>query len=357
MAPMLDDAIHFAEVRRVLVIKLRHHGDVLLTSPVFTALKAAIPGVEIDALVYAETMPMLEGHPAIAQLHGIVRGKRKGWFEGLGREWRLIRALRQRRYDLVVHLTDHPRGAWMTRLMAPRWAVAPKRPGRWWRNAFTHQFSIPQRTIRHTVEMNLDALRRLGWHPSDQDKRLCMVPGAGAEARIARLLEEVGVQGGFIHVHPGSRWFFKCWPAEQMAELVDALSEEGHRIVMTGAPDARERAMIANIRARSRSDWVDLSGQLNLREMAALISRARLFVGVDSAPMHIAAAVATPVVALFGPTKDKEWAPWGGAHVIVSSDKHPCRPCDMPGCGGSEVSDCLVTLPVAKVLAACHQLL
>jgi heptosyltransferase-3 len=357
MAAMLDDAIPLAEVRRVLVIKLRHHGDVLLTSPVFNTLKAALPASEIDALVYADTCQMLEGHPAIAQLHGIVRGKKRSLWDEICTEWRLLRTLKQRRYDLVVHLTDHPRGGWMTRLMAPRWAVAPKRKGRFWKRTFTHQYSLPRQANRHTVEKNLDALRRIGLHPRDQDKRLCMVPGAAAEQRVGQLLAEHGVSDSFIHLHPASRWFFKCWPSERMAELVDALGADGHNIVVTGAPDARERAMIAEIRARSTAAWVDLSGQLSLREMAALSARARLFVGVDSAPMHIAAAVGTSVVALFGPSGELEWAPWGGQHRIVSSDQHTCRPCGMDGCGGSKVSDCLVTLPVARVLAACRQLL
>jgi heptosyltransferase III len=315
-----------------------------------------MPHAEIDALVYADTLPMLEGHPAIAQLHGIVRGKKQSVLAEIRTEWRLLQALRKRHYDLVVHLTDHPRGGWMTRLMAPRWSVAPKRAGRFWKRTFTHQFSLPRQANRHTVEKNLDAVRRLGLHPTLEDKRLRMVPGEAAQRRVDRLLAEQGVDGPFIHLHPASRWFFKCWPSERMAGLIDALSAEGYRIVLTGAPDARERAMIAEIRGSSKADWVDLSGQLSLRELAALSSRARLFIGVDSAPMHIAAAVGTPVVALFGPSGELEWSPWG-PHIVVSSDRYPCRPCGQDGCGGSKVSDCLTTLPVAQVLAACHQLL
>jgi heptosyltransferase-3 len=104
-----------------------------------------------------------------------------------------------------------------------------------------------------------------------------------------------------------------------------------------------------------------LSGQLSLKELAALTARARLFVGVDSAPMHIAAAMGTPVVAIFGPSGDMEWGPWDGLensrHRVVASNIHPCRPCGMAGCNDSKVSDCLTTLPVAQVLAACEELL
>jgi heptosyltransferase-3 len=128
ITPAVDDAIDFGRVRRVLVIKLRHHGDVLLASPVFTVLKRTAPHAEIDGLVYHETRPMLAGHPAISALHTIDRSlKTRGPLAQLAGEWTLWRALRSRRYDLVVHLTDHPRGAWLTRMLGARHGVAPER--------------------------------------------------------------------------------------------------------------------------------------------------------------------------------------------------------------------------------------
>jgi hypothetical protein len=115
---MVPDAIDFAGVRRVLVTKLRHHGDVLLASPAFSALKAHAPHAEVDALVYRETSPMLDHHPAIAQVHTIDREwKRQGLATQAASEWRLLRAMRERNYDLLVHLTEHPRGAWLRRLL------------------------------------------------------------------------------------------------------------------------------------------------------------------------------------------------------------------------------------------------
>jgi heptosyltransferase-3 len=102
---------------------------------------------------------------------------------------------------------------------------------------------------------------------------------------------------------------------------------------------------------------VDLSGALGLRELAALTREARAFVGVDSAPMHIAAAAGTPVVALFGPSGDAEWGPWQVAQRVVTSTEHPCRPCGNDGCGGGKVSECLTTLPVERVHAALRALI
>jgi heptosyltransferase-3 len=91
--------------------------------------------------------------------------------------------------------------------------------------------------------------------------------------------------------------------------------------------------------------------------MGALTARARLFVGVDSAPMHIAAAVGTPVVALFGPSGEKEWGPWRVKHRVVASGDYPCRPCGNDGCGGGKVSECLTRLPVDRVHAAINDVL
>ena len=359
---MLKDPLPVDQLRRALVIKLRHHGDVLLAAPVLSVLKAHAPQIEIDALVYADTAEMLAQHPALATLHTIDRHlKKRGLLAQLRAEWALFQTLRGRRYDLLVYLTDHPRGAWLARLCGVRWAVARAVPvrGKWWRNSFTHLFSSPRAALRHSVELNLDALRRVGIFPSEDGRRLAMVPGLRAESRLADLLADLGLGSGrtFIHVHPASRWHFKCWPVESMVALIDRLHDDGHQVILSAAPDAAEMRMIEDIQRRLSRPAHSLAGQLSLKELAALTARARLFIGVDSAPMHIAAAMGTPVVALFGPSGDKEWGPWKVAHRIVASDVHPCRPCGMDGCGGSKVSDCLVSLPVDKVFGAVQELL
>ena len=372
----LRDAIDPTTVQRVLVTMLRHHGDVLLSTPVHAMLRRALPAVEVDALVYRETRPIVEGSPHLAQVHVVDRDWKKGGpLAHVAAEARLLATLRRRRYDLVVHLTGQRRGAWLVRALGPRYAVAPRLAdeaglaGRFWRRSFTHRFanasSVPPGAAlarRHVVEQNLDALRRLGIAIAEPPA-LTMAVGDAAEGEAAALLARLGVDGPFVAMQPTSRWRFKCWPVASNAALIASLLRRGETVVLSCAPDADERRMIAAIVAavdalpdvpRERLKVADDGGTLN--RLAALIARARLFVGIDSAPMHIAAAMQVPTVALFGPSGEFNWRPWRVAHRVVRHDGYPCRPCGQDGCGGGKISDCLVRLPVDAVVAAIDDL-
>jgi len=355
----LRDAVPLGEIARALVIMLRHHGDVLLASPVLSALKAQAAAAEIDVLVYDDTAPMLEGHPALARLHLVGRKWQKaGFLARLASERRLYGELRARGYDLIVHLTEQPRGAWLARALGARYRVAPVASGRgaFWSGSFTHLYPRAGNGRRHKVEANLDALRRIGLQPGMEERRLRFVPGQAAEARVDELLASEGLQAReFVHIHPASRWSFKCWTAERNAELIDRLAT-ATRVVLTAAPDPAEAPLVEEIFSRTKSKPVNLAGRLSIKELGALTARARLFIGVDSMPMHVAAAMGTPSVALFGPSGEHEWRPWRVAHRVVTSN-HACRPCGNDGCGGGKISECLTTLGVEEVWAAARELL
>ena len=348
------------QLKRALVIKLRHHGDVLLASPVLAALRSAAPHVEIDALVYDDTAAMLAGHSALSQLHTVGRNwKRSGWATHFGAERKLFSVLRARRYDLIVHLSEHPRGAWLARGLGAPWSVAPAVPGRsrFWKRSFSHLFALPRNGRRHQVELNLDALRRIGVQPAPADRQVRIVAGEAADRRVSELLAKEGLSaGGFVHLHPASRWKFKCWPAQKNAELIEWLVNSGHRVVVTAAPDAEEEAMVREILRDTVVPVLNLAGKLTIKELAALISRAKLSICVDSMPMHVASATQTPVVALFGPSGEIEWGPWMVKSAVVTS-QHACRPCGNDGCGGGKVSECLTTLEAARVIAAVESML
>ncbi len=309
--------------------------------------------------MYADTRDMLAGHPAVSRIHTIDREwKRQGLLLQARREAALVSQLRERRYQLIVHLTDHWRGAWLVQLLRPRWSVAPARarlaleglllaplrPAA--RHAPPHGGIEPRRPSPHGAVSDARTRSAWSWCPAPRRKRRWM-PSSRSTASPPK---------GFLQVHPTSRWLFKAWTDERNAELLQRLARDGHRLVLTGAPNAREQAIAKRILERAGVAVTDLSGALTLREMGALAARARLFFGVDSAPMHIAAAMGTPVVALFGPSGEHQWGPWMVAQRIVTSG-HACRPCGNDGCGGSKVSECLTGLPVDRVHAAINELL
>ncbi len=342
-----------ARVRRVLVIKLRHHGDVLLSTPVISTLARALPDARIDAYLNRETLPMLDGHPDVDRYHLLDRGVRKhGRLPAWREDWRLLRAIRAARYDLVVNLTDGDRGRYAAMASGAAIRVGYARRDHPVRG-YTHLVKRPV-TPRHVVEQNLDALRRIGIVPDTAALGLTLsIPEAAREAVRTRLATAGLQPGGFFLLHPASRWLFKCWPEAQVAELLRRIARAGWPVVLTAAPDPREAQMVARIRDSVAPIRVlDLSGQLTLKELAALIDTAACLFTVDSVPLHIASALRRPVVALYGPSSEVEWGPWRNPAARIVTDDATCRPCGLDGCGGSKVSDCLTRLSVDRVLAA-----
>lgn len=354
----IKDAIDFSKINKILIIKLRHHGDVLLTSPISQVIKNHHPHIQTDALVYQDTKEMLSLHPAINQIHTIDRNwKKLGLKKQFDAEYGLLKQLKSEQYDLIIHLTEHWRGALIKRFTGAKYAVCAKysrRNGKFWKHTFTHHYPIPQKP-RHTVERHLDALRRIGINPNQLERDLTLIPGNEAEQHRERILEENRVDD-YILIHPTSRWLFKCWENTKFSALIDKLSEKDIKIIITAAPSKSESRMIDDITANSGADIINLSGKLSLKQLAAFIEKAKLFVGVDSVPMHMAAAFKTPCVALFGPSGDQEWGPWSSNSIIIKSN-HTCRPCGQDGCASSKISDCLTSITVEEVFSACEKFL
>ncbi len=326
-------------VENVLVIKLRHLGDVLLTTPCFSVLKKRLPHARIDAYVYQEAAPMLEGHPAIHEILTLDRAwKRLPLLKRLKREAGQLWKIRQRRYDLVLNLTEGDRGA-----MAARVSKAKIRAGVDSRGIYTHVAKMCP-SLRHTIERQLDLLRRIGIFPEEEERELFWSIPEKEQERAMKLVP----WERFILIHPASRWRFKCWPEDKMRTLAEKLLERGERLVFTSGPDAVERDMVARI--ADGLDVCNLAGKLTLKELGALIERAKALVCVDSAPLHMASALKRPVVALFGPTSDVTWGPWRNPRARIVAEPMSCRPCYQDGCGGSKKSDCLARLSVEKVL-------
>lgn len=311
---------------RILLIKLRHHGDMLLTTPVIDSLRQKWPEAKIDVLLYEETRDMLAAHPAIGTIYGIDRKwKQLGTLGHLQKEWQLLSTLRAQRYHLVINLADQWRSAIVTRFTgAPvRLGFAfNKRDNAFWRFCHTDLVSVENHASLHTVEQNLSILSSL---PVAAKPDVTMAYTADDWQYARQKLTQHGVGERYIVIQPTSRWFFKCWDEGKMAQTITTLRQEGHTIVLTAGPDKKEMAMIDRILAASpKTGVVSLAGQLTLRQLASLIDRACLFIGVDSVPMHMAAALQTPCVALFGPSKLTFWSPWQvNGEVIWAGDYGP----------------------------------
>ena len=336
------------KVKRILVIKMRHHGDVLLTSPLFSLLKKRVPEAQIDAYIYADGLPMLEGHPAIRKFFLYDRAwKKLGFLKKLLKEWALLRSMRREKYDLILNLTEGDRGAIVAKFCGAIYRVGydPEKKGFFGkRKIYTHLIKNC-RTPRHTVEKQLDAARRIGIFPDPEERELFFHVPEAARERARELVKEEE----YILIHPVSRWRFKCPPVEKMGELVRKLRERGYTVVITSGPDQAEKEMVEAILV-DQEGVINLSGKTTLKELGALIERAHTVICVDSVPLHIASALKTPLVALFGPTSEIEWGPWQHPRAQVIAKKWSCRPCGLDGCGGSKKSDCLSQLSIDEIL-------
>lgn len=345
-----------SDVKKILVVKMRHHGDVLLTSSFFTQLKEALPEAKIDALLYSETLSMLEGHPAIdAFLLYDKKMKKRFFLYKLFKELIFLWRIRQKRYDCVINLTEGDRGAIVARSSGARVRVGfdPQGKGmRGKRSCYTHVAKICP-TPRHTVERQLDILRRMGLSP--KNKELFFHIPDPAHKRIQEICEQEEIKE-YIVVHPVSRWRFKMLSLPQMVELLTLLHKNRQTIILTAGPDEQES--IQQICGQLPGlPLLNLAGKLSLKELGALIARAKALICVDSVPLHIASATKTPVVALFGPTSEINWGPWLHPRASVVLSDHSCRPCFQDGCGGSKKSDCLLSLSPTRIVEALYELL
>ncbi|RMG00600.1 MAG: putative lipopolysaccharide heptosyltransferase III, partial [Nitrospirae bacterium] len=354
-------------IRKILVMKFRHIGDVLLTTPVFESLRTHLPQAEIHALVNSGTEEMLTHNPFIDKVLTYNRDiKRLSPLRRLLEELRFLRFISSQGYDLTIDLTGGDRPAVISLVSGAqkRIGVDPRGkgfPGKRW--LYTATKTIDYET--HVVLQNLSVLEPLGIAPEKTD--LYFIIPEDAERRVMEILAEKGYQSSapLVHIHPTSRWFFKCWPPSFTGSIIDFLINKGMQVAITSSEEEREIRLINDIlnqvktgRETSKKRVFNLSGILNLKELGAVSKRADLFFGIDSAPMHIAAAVGTPVIALFGPTRAFNWGPWprgargvspykhkrgiqrGGPHKVIQLD-WPCIPCDRDGCNGSKRSRCL----------------
>jgi predicted lipopolysaccharide heptosyltransferase III len=331
----------------ILIIKLRYIGDVLLAMPVLRALRERFPEARLTMVVNRGTEEVLAGNPDVQEVLVVEK-------DGLAEQLRFLREVRRRRFDAVIDLTDGDRAAILAGLSGAPLRIGFNEEHRWRGLLYTTVAHVGPSSV-HRIEHDLAALRPLGIEPKAGQPKLYL--SREDDERAARLLEEVGLAGTggpLVMFQPGARYWFKAWPAERFAALADRVTESfGCRVVIGGS--GQEQKLAEEVRHQARSAPTVLAGRTPLRTYAAVLKRCALFVGSDNGPMHMAAALGVPVVALFGPSNPDEWGPRGPQSRVLYKGLD-CRRCFHPTCERGEES-CMKRIAVDEVWAAVGALL
>lgn len=319
----------------ILIIKLSAVGDVVHTLPALAELRRLYPQAHITWVIEEAAADLITGHPALDQV--LISG-RKRWLmafrqgryaeacqEGLA----FLKTLRDRPYDLVIDFHGLFKSAILAGLSSGRRKLGYNslQEG----SRFFYNEKIPEDMGKHAVDRYLDFLRHLGAEPGPPE---FLIPETDANRkRAATLLRECGIDAGrdrFIAVNPVALWETKLWDQRKFAELAQRMSEELNiPVILTGS--AAEKPHLDGIQQVMKNPIANLAGQTSLRDLASLYRLATLVVTTDSGPMHIAVAVGTPVVALFGPTDPARTGPYGTGHTVIRRELS-CSPCLLKQC-------------------------
>ncbi len=338
---------------RLLVIKPSSLGDIVHALPAVAALRRWCPGATLTWLVKPEWREILEGNPDIDEIVTLPTSA-CSLLQTVG-------LLRSKRFDLVVDLQGLFRSGLLALLTGAsvRVGFAGARGGSSF--FYTHRVSLPvpkapwRLLDMHAVDRNLAVVASLG---ADIGSVQCPIPSFPSdELAIEGWLEQAGVQPGdqLIAIAPLDRGGVRSWPLERFVAAASALSQaRGVRIVLMGA--SADSMISAEFRKAVGDKLVDLLGKTRVRQLGTLLRRVNLLIANDSAPIHIAAAVSTPVLALFGPTSPVRSRPYTDGHVVLRVPI-ACSPCEKRTCANPKRFECLTAITVAEVVEAAMRLL
>ena len=330
---------------KILILKPSSLGDVVQALPVLRLIKRRLPGSEIHWWIDSALAPLLEDDPDLA---GVVLFERRRWaaLRHWPEMWRSIRWLRQQAFDWVIDLQCLLRSGVFAWLANGKLSIGLDEPREGARGFYDVIVRRPS-AHTHAVDWYLGVLPLLGV-PVDGDFQ--WLPERPAVAESVRRKWPVG-PARWIAIQPGARWPNKRWPAESYAELVRRLAAanpELHFVILGGAEDRSLGEVIARVNA---TRCLDLTGGISLPEMVEWIRLSQLMVTNDTGPMHVAAALGKPVVALFGPTDPRRTGPYRQLEHVVRIAL-PCAPCLNPRCAYVKPMECLRAIPLAAVLDA-----
>lgn len=304
----------------VLLIQLKRIGDLILTLPAIAAVRKDFPAARITLIVAHGSRELLPAIPGVD--HTLVA---RGRVSDAGQWFKVARS----NFDYSLDFSRTDRSAFLTLLSGAKKRITYDTIRREPLRQLSYNEFVPSQVrFVHTVDHHLALLAPLGVHDPSREIRLVLPRSAKAVASAVIGERELG--DDFIIIHPGSARAEKFWGARGWAEVIDQMFEQGYRrFVLTGGKSRLEQEHLARIKSRLQHPVVDLSGQLDLLTLSALIQRARLLVTIDSAPMHLAGALRTPQVVLFGPTNPFHWHPRSTSVVVVQAGK-PGEPAFLP---------------------------
>jgi predicted lipopolysaccharide heptosyltransferase III len=335
----------------ILLVQLGDIGDVVLTNPTIRAVKNTFPEARVSILVRRPFGSVLLADP---NLHEVVEvTKFRGTLLHTLRENLLFaRRLRRARYDLVIDLRTGDRGAILSFFTGAKMRVGrheAKKP--FWHDLFFTQvlFDLPyaKLPVHPGADQSLAVVRAMGIDAINSIPKLYYAPKD--QDRAATLLVECGLTASsrWVTINPCSRWKYKEWSYDKWGEVIDLIWQNFHlAAVLIGSPE--EIAATESIVASRKGRAFNLGGKTTLSELSALLAMSTLHLGVDSAPPHIAAAVGTPTLTIFGPGNWKGWTIADEFHRIVTAEM-PCIPCNKKGCDNSGNSQCLYELTADRV--------
>ena len=299
---------------RLLFVKLKHIGDSLLLTPTLAAARQAYPQAEIRVVVRRGCESILAGCSAIDRVHitAAPEARNRSPAGDVLRDVNLLLELRRWQPDYAFELGGGGRGRLLACLSGARLRYGqdtghPVALG--WRKCF-QAFSKPDGHLRHRAEQDYEVVNQ--FLPLVKD-----VPPLVFEAAKAAPWPPATSLPSFAVIHPGTRWVRKRWPVAQWIELGHWLLPRVPHLIISAGPDPEEIQSSQHIQSALGNRVLTTAGQTSWAQLASLLYRARLFVGVDTAAMHLAAACQCPVVAIFGETSPVEWHPWKVRHRLV----------------------------------------
>jgi heptosyltransferase-3 len=347
--PLAPATWNWETVKRVLVIRLRSIGDTVLATPSLFALKRFLPHASVDILLEDWVAPVLDGFQQVDQVITLER-------KNTAARARVARQLRGNNYDVVYNLHGGTTATLLTRATGAKHRVGYQT----YQYARLHNHLSPSSSLlwgrdkTHSVEQQLALLGWTGVPVSDRPPTRLAVTRE-ASANVAARLTAAGLaETPFAVIHPAAAFATKQWAADKFGRVADDVRSRGLAVVAITTPN--EKSIIDEMNKHTVAPAAAFT-DLTLPEITALLARARVFIGNDSGIAHIAAAVETPSVVIFGSSNTAHWRPWANAAAEVVLEELECQPCHGYFCEKFAEPECIKRVPVERVIAATERVL